>query len=53
MALGMPDSVVIRFPRVIAERLEKEARRLGISIEEHVLELLLRDLDPPRGRRST
>lgn len=47
-ALGMPDDVVIRFPRVVAERLEREARRLGISIEEYVLELLLRDLDPPQ-----
>ena len=48
----MPDSVVVRFPRAIAERLEREARRLGVSLEEYVLDLILRDLDPPERARE-
>jgi len=40
------DSVIIRFPRSIAERLEREARKLGVSLEEYVFDLVLRDLDP-------
>ncbi len=42
----MTDSVIIRFPRSIAERLEREARKLGVSLEEYVFDLVLRDLDP-------
>lgn len=36
----------IRLPRGVAEKLEREARKLGLSLEEYVLELALRDLDP-------
>jgi len=42
----------IRLPRSIVERLEKEARKLGLSIEEYVLELMLRDLDPSERVRE-
>ncbi len=41
----MTNSLVLRFPRAIAERWG-EARKLGVSLEENVLELMLRDLDP-------
>ena len=44
--LGMSNSLVLRFPRAIVDRLEREARKLGVSLEEYVLELMLRDLDP-------
>ncbi len=36
----------IVLPKRIAERIEREARNLGISLEEYVLEILSRDLDP-------
>ena len=42
----------IKLPRVIVERLSREARRLGISVDELLLELVLRDLDPPVRVRS-
>ena len=42
----MGGSVAVWIPRGVAERLEREARRLGVSLEEYVLDLLLRDLDP-------
>ena len=32
--------------------MERESRRLGISLEEYVLELILRDLDPPERARE-
>jgi len=38
--------VAIVIPKRIAERVEKEARRLGLSIEEYLLDILTRDLDP-------
>ena len=48
----MSNSVAFRIPRSIAERLEKKARELGISLEEYVVELILRDLDPPERVRD-
>ena len=33
-------------PSVIVERARKEAKKLGISLEEYLLELISRDLDP-------
>ena len=48
----MVDAVVIRIPRGIAARLRREAERLGLSLEEYVLELVLRDLDPPERARE-
>ena len=44
--------VAVRLPRGVAERLGEEARRAGLSLEEYVLELLLRDLDPPERARE-
>ncbi|MEB3778864.1 MAG: PaREP1 family protein [Desulfurococcales archaeon] len=43
----MSKYAVVRFPRIVVERLEREARRLGVSLEEYILDLVLRDLDPP------
>ncbi len=48
----MSDAVIVRIPRGVAERLEREADREGVSLEEYVLELLLRDLDPPERARE-
>ena len=39
-------SAVVRVPRSVAERLRREAGRAGVSLEEYVLELLMRDADP-------
>ncbi len=48
----MADAVTVRLPRSVVERLEREARRLGLSLEEYVLELVLRDLDPVERARE-
>ncbi|WP_420917869.1 PaREP1 family protein [Pyrodictium abyssi] len=48
----MASAVVVRLPRSDAERLEREASRLGIGLEEYVLELLLRNLDPLERARE-
>ncbi|RLG89097.1 MAG: hypothetical protein DRO18_00010 [Thermoprotei archaeon] len=42
----MASSVTVRLPRGVAKRLEREAKRVGLSLEEYILELALRDLDP-------
>ena len=39
-------SVTTRLTRSATERLEKEARKLGLGLEEYILELALKDLDP-------
>lgn len=36
----------ITLPRSVVERIRQEARRLGVSLEEYVVEALLRDFDP-------
>jgi len=36
----------IKLPRSIVKRLEREAHKAGISVEEYLIEFLLRDLDP-------
>ncbi len=38
--------ITIKLTRSIAEKLEKKARKLGLGLEEYILELALRDLDP-------
>ncbi|ABM80532.1 PaREP1 family protein [Hyperthermus butylicus] len=48
----MTDVAAVRLPRSVVERLEREARRLGLSFEEYVLELVLRDLDPTERARE-
>ncbi len=57
IVVGLPymsssSTMVLRIPGGIAERLEREAKRLGISLEEYVLELVLGDLDPPERARE-
>jgi len=37
---------VVTLPSVIVERARREAEKLGVSVEEYLLELLSRDLDP-------
>ena len=39
-------SITIRLTPRVAEKLEKEARKMGLGLEEYLLELALRDLDP-------
>ncbi len=39
-------SVTLRLPRSVVERVEKEARRAGLGLEEYVLELVLQSMDP-------
>ncbi len=39
-------------PASIARRLREEAEKLGLSPEEYLVELLLRDLDPPERARE-
>ncbi len=46
----MPNDMVVRLPQTVVERLEQEARRLGIGLEEYVLELVLRNLDPRKSK---
>ena len=48
----MGGSIALWIPRGIAERLRREADKLGVSLEEYVLELLLQDLDPPERARD-
>ncbi len=42
----MTATVIISLPRSIVERLYREAQRLGLTIEEYLIELAARDLDP-------
>ncbi len=44
--------VTIVLPRRIAERVEQEARRLGASLEEYVVKMLLRNADPQEKARD-
>jgi len=46
------DLVAVMLPRSVVERLKREAGRTGLTIEEHILELLLRDLDPSERARE-
>ena len=40
------EAVVVRIPRVIAERLRREAEKAGMSLDEYLIELVSRSLDP-------
>ena len=44
--------VTVRLTRSVAERLEREARKLGLSLGGYILELALRDLDPLERARG-
>ncbi len=37
---------VIALPRRVAERIRREAEKLGMSLEEYIIDALSRDLDP-------
>ena len=50
--LGIAEAVTIRLPGSVAERLKRRARRLGLSLEEYVLELVLGDIDPVERARG-
>jgi len=39
-------SVFISIPRVVAERIKREAEREGVSVKEYVVELLTQNLNP-------
>ena len=39
-------SITLRLSRGVAERLRREAQKAGLGLEEYVLELAIRDLDP-------
>jgi len=39
-------TTTITIPRRVAERVHREAKKLGISVEEYLLELLTHNLDP-------
>ena len=39
-------SVIITMPKRIVRRIREEAKRLGVSVEEYLLELTTQDLDP-------
>ncbi|WP_244403864.1 PaREP1 family protein [Pyrolobus fumarii] len=45
-------SVVVTLPRVIVERLRREAVRHGLTLEEYMVELLTRNLDPAERARE-
>ena len=48
----MPLLEVIRLPRSIAQRLRMEAEKQGMGLEEYLVELVTRDLDPPERARE-
>jgi len=48
----LADAVALRIPRRVAERLKREAKRAGQTLEEYMLDLLLQDLDPPERARE-
>jgi len=39
-------SEVIVIPRITAERIKREAEKLGVSVEEYLIELVSQNLDP-------
>ncbi len=49
----MNDTVSIRLPRTIVERLEEEARNAGLTLEEYILEPILYDLILVKELEST
>ncbi len=45
-------SEAIIVPRVIVERIRREAEKLGISVDEYVIELISQNLDPKNKARE-
>ncbi len=48
----MTTTKTLRLPNTIIERLEREARKTGLSLEEYMLELILQNLDPSERARE-
>ncbi len=44
----MGDAATIKIPGNVLKALESEARKAGVSVEEYIIELLLRDADPQK-----
>ena len=44
--------VKLRLPRSVAERLEREARQAGLSLEEYLLDQALQGVDPSERARA-
>lgn len=42
----------IKLPRSVVERLRREAEKLGLTLEEYIVELALQGLDPPEAARG-
>ncbi|MEB3779121.1 MAG: PaREP1 family protein [Desulfurococcales archaeon] len=38
--------LTVRLPRMVVERVEREARNAGLSVEEYLLDLMLQHVDP-------
>lgn len=47
----MSDSVTVRIPKGVLKTLESEARKVGLGVEEYIIDLILREADP--AERST
>ncbi|WP_341871669.1 hypothetical protein [Pyrolobus fumarii] len=45
-------TVTIRIPRSMVKRLAREAEKLGVTLEEYILDLLSSDTDPPERARE-
>ena len=43
---------VITIPNIIVERIKREAERLGVSLEEYIIEILSQGLDPTDRARE-
>jgi len=39
-------SISVKLPRSIVERIERDAKRAGLSLEEYIIELIFQSLDP-------
>ena len=46
----MSEAIII--PRIIIERIKKEAEKLGVSIEEYIIELISQNLNPKNRARE-
>jgi len=43
---ALPTGLSVSLPRVVVEELERRASRAGVSVEEYLMDLLVRDLSP-------
>ncbi len=42
----MSDSITVKIPKSVLKTLESEAKRVGLGIEEYIIDLILREADP-------